>query len=265
MVATPLDAATVVLMRDVEEGDSSPEVLLLKRHSREAFAAGAYVFPGGVFEDGDYSPEALALSPVLSPEVAVSRVPDVASAEKAQGLWIAALRETFEESGILLAREVDGRLWRASASGAARLARQREALRLGEVTFVEIVRDMGLTLATDLLVYFAHWITPESRPMRFSTRFFLAPVPVGLNALPDQVEVVEQLWICPEEALERHAHGELEMMTVTTKILQSLTGCASAAEAVARLRDTPVETVLPRAVRQTDGTMRVLYPWDEAY
>lgn len=263
MVATLRDAATVVLMRDVPGVGNKPEVLMVKRHANEAFAAGAYVFPGGILEAADSIPAALVLSQGFPPTAAAALLPDVTPAAKALGFWIAALRETFEETGILLARYADGRLWEPSRREVVHIAALRRALQQGVTTFAAMMHDLERFLATDLLVYFAHWITPETYPLRFSTRFFLARVPSGLKAQPDHVEVVDQIWIAPEVALQRHATGEMEMMTVTTKILQTLSRFPSTTAAVEHLRDTSVETVLPKTVVQADGSTRMLYPGDE--
>jgi 8-oxo-dGTP pyrophosphatase MutT (NUDIX family) len=265
MIATPRDAATLVLMRDIPGIGTKPEVLLLKRHAHEAFAAGAYVFPGGMLEADDTIPAALALSRGVSLAAAAARLADATPASQALGLWIAALRETFEETGILLACYADGRFWEASPAERVQLAAQRRAMQQGVTSFVNMMHDVERYLATELLVYFAHWITPEIRPLRFSTRFFLAQAPDRFTALPDAVEVVEQIWLTPEEALQRHAKGEMEMMTVTVKILQTLSCFPSAAAAIEQLRDQPVATVLPKAMRQADGSTRLLYPGDEGY
>ncbi len=265
MVATPQDAATVVLMREVPGIGTKPEVLMLKRRADAAFAAGAYVFPGGMLDAEDWIPASLALSHDWPPEAAAARLQDVKPASKALGFWITALRETFEETGILLARYADGQLWEPTPAERAQIASQRRALQRGEAPFATIMHDLERFLATDLLLYFAHWITPETRPLRFSTRFFLASVPRGLEAQPDHVEVVEHIWISPEDALQQRAHGDMEMMTVTTKILQTLSRFPSAAEAVKQLRRVRVETVLPKAAVQEDGSTRMLYPGDEGY
>jgi 8-oxo-dGTP pyrophosphatase MutT (NUDIX family) len=262
MVATPHDAATLVLMREAREAGGKPEVLLLKRHASEAFAAGAYVLPGGMLEPADVIPAAQALSPLCPAVAAAERLPDVTPPAKALGLWIAALRETFEAVGILLARHPDGRLWSPSPDDVIRLAAQRRSLHRNETLFVTLMHDLELYLATDLLIYFAHWITPEIHPMRFSTRFFLAPVPEDLVAAP---AAVDQVWVAPETALQHYASGDMEMMTVTMSILQTLSRFPSVAAAVEHLRDTPVETVLPKAVVQQDGSTCILYPWDKGY
>ena len=265
MVAVPRDAATTILMREVPGVGTKPEVLMLKRYADEAFAAGAYVFPGGLLEADDAIPASLVLSQELPPEAAAALMSDVQPASKALGFWIAALRETFEETGILLARLADGQLWEPSPAEKIQIAGQRRALQEGTAPFATVMHDLERYLATDLLVYFAHWITPETRPIRFSTRFFLARVPPGLEAEPDRVEVVDHVWLSPAEALQRYASGEMAMMAVTTKILQTLSQFGSAADAVRKLRYAPVETVLPKAVMQDDGSIRMVYPGDEGY
>ena len=207
----------------------------------------------------------MVLSHNIPPEAAAVLMPDEQPPEKALGYWIAALRETFEETGILLARYSDGRLWEPTRAEKIQVAAQRQALLQGTAPFATVMHDLERMLATDLLVYFAHWITPETLPIRFSTRFFLARVPSVLQAEPDQVEVVEQLWITPDEAIQRHVDGEMKMLNVTVKILETLSPFSSAEEAVKKLLYEPVETVLPKPVVQADGTTRMLYPGDEGY
>jgi 8-oxo-dGTP pyrophosphatase MutT (NUDIX family) len=218
-----------------------------------------------MLEAEDSIPASLVLSQTIVPEAAAALMSDVHPASKALGFWIAALRETFEETGILLARLADGELWEPSPAEKLQIAGQRQALHNSTAPFATVMHDLERYLATDLLVYFAHWITPETRPIRFSTRFFLARVPPGLEAEPDLVEVVDHVWISPEEALQRHAAGDMDMMTVTTKILQMLSQFGSVADAIRKLRYEPVETVLPKAVVQDDGSTRMLYPGDAGY
>jgi 8-oxo-dGTP pyrophosphatase MutT (NUDIX family) len=218
-----------------------------------------------MLEAEDSIPASLVLSQEVPPEAAAALLSDVQPASKALGFWIAALRETFEETGILLARLASGELWEPSPTDRLQIAGQRRALQAGTAPFATVMHDLERYLATDLLVYFAHWITPETRPIRFSTRFFLARVPPGLEAEPDLVEVVDHVWISPEEALQRHAAGDMDMMTVTTKILQMLSQFGSVADAIRKLRYEPVETVLPKAVVQDDGSTRMLFPGDAGY
>jgi 8-oxo-dGTP pyrophosphatase MutT (NUDIX family) len=207
--------------------------------------AGAYAFPGGILEPNDFIPPALALSRAFTATEAAVRIPDVEPASRLLGLWIAALRETFETAGILLARYGDGRLWEPNANDLQVLARQRQALQQGRTNFPNMMHDLERALATDLLIYFAHGITPEDRPQRFSTRFFLAHMPASVSPLPDQSAGVEPLWMTPEDALQHHANGTLALLSGTTHILQFLKPFPSAAAAIEHFRLQPIETVLP--------------------
>jgi hypothetical protein len=125
------------------------------------------------------------------------------------------------------------------------LTQQRQALQQGRTNFPNLMHDLERALATDLLVYFAHGITPVDRTQRLSTRFFLAHMPSSVLTLPDQSDVVEPLWVTPEAALQHHANGALALLSVTTHILQLLQPFSSAAAAMEHFRLQPVETVLP--------------------
>jgi hypothetical protein len=125
------------------------------------------------------------------------------------------------------------------------LAQQRQALQQERTNFPNLMHDLERALATDLLVYFAHGITPAGQAQRLSTRFFLAHMPSSVLTLPDQSDVVEPLWVTPEEALQRHANGTLPLTTVTTKILLLLKPFPSAAAAIEHFRLQPIETILP--------------------
>ncbi len=245
MAATPQDAATLVLMRDRIGAGTEPEVLLVQRCPDDACVAGTYVFPGGMLEPTDAIPTALALSREFTAAEAMLRLPDVEPASRALSFWIAALRATFDQAGILLARYGDGRLWEPDGHDVRILWRQRQAMQRGGTNFPNLMHDLERALATDLLVYFAHGITPDIGTPRVSTRFFLARLPPGVAALLAQDEGVEPLWVTAADALQRHADGALDMMTVTTKILQLLMPFPSAAAAIAHFRLQPVETVSP--------------------
>jgi 8-oxo-dGTP pyrophosphatase MutT (NUDIX family) len=235
----------LVLIRDRSDTGSKPEVLLIQRPSDDALSAGAYAFPGGMLAPNDSIPPALALSRQFTAAEAAVRLPDVEPASRALGLWIAALRETFETAGILLARYGDGRLWEPHGHDLQVLAQQRQALQQERTNFPNLMHDLERALATDLLIYFAHGMTPAGRARRFSTRFFLAHMPSSVSTLPDQSDVVEPLWVTPEDALQRHANGILALTTVTTKILLLLTPFPSVTAAIEHCRLQPVETVLP--------------------
>jgi 8-oxo-dGTP pyrophosphatase MutT (NUDIX family) len=245
MATTPQEAAMLVLIGDRSDTGSKPAVLLVQHPSDDALSARAYAFPGGKLAPNDAIPPALALSREFTAAEAAVRIPDVEPASRALGLWIAALRETFETAGILLARYGDGRLWEPHGHDLQVLAQQRQALQQERTNFPNLMHDLERALATDLLLYFAHGITPAGQAQRLSTRFFLAHMPSSVLTLPDQSDVVEPLWVTPEEALQRHANGTLPLTTVTTKILLLLKPFPSAAAAIEHFRLQPIETILP--------------------
>ncbi|ETX07221.1 hypothetical protein [Candidatus Entotheonella palauensis] len=232
MATTPQDAAMLVLMRDQPGAGTKPEVLLVKRRSDRGFETGAYSFPGGALERIDYLPVALALSPGVTAEEAALRMPDVESSSRALGFWIAALRQTFAEADFLLARYGDGTLWEPSANDLRTLVWQRRSWQKGDTNFPNMMHELERWLATDLLVYFAHGLTPETPSPRFSTRCFLARVPFRVSPLPETSLAVDQLWVTAEEALRRHASGELQTTAITAKILQLLEPFSTAESAI---------------------------------
>ena len=236
-VATPRPAATVVILRDGREG---LEVFMVVRHHEIDFASGALVFPGGKVDDADADPAWAELTP--SSTSALDRAFLVASA-----------RETFEEAGLMLARRGGGADM-VGAEDAHRLVETyRERLIAGNTTFLDLVRKEGLRLATDLMVPFAHWITPETQPKRFDTHFLLVSAPVEQLGAHDGTESVEGFWIAPQQALREAEAGTRTLLFPTHMNLLKLARHASVAEAVAATRASPIVSVMPRAERTTTG------------
>jgi len=167
----PVPAATLVLLRDRAAGGF--EILLMQRHAKSKFAAGDYVFPGGKLTADDNPPDAIRWCAGLNPEVAAKTLA-LEDAQLALAHWIGVIRETFEEVGVLLATAADGGPARIAP---ATLTECRRACQADNRAFWQLVKGEDLRLATDRLVYFAHWITPEGQPLRFDTRFFAAPMP----------------------------------------------------------------------------------------
>lgn len=264
MPVLPKDAATVVLIRDGAPGGGGPEVLLVRRHAHANFAAGAYVFPGGMLEESDYGQAAQGLSPGLSTEAAHGMIGDPHPCEKSLGLFVAGIRETFEEVGVLLAKK-NGSPWLATMADEEAFASAREQMYQGEIGFISWVQGLGLTLATDDLVYFAHWITPAIRPKRFDTRFFIVQVDRDVDVRTDRKEVFDRVWITPEEASRRQQGGELELMRPTLANLELLAPYATSRQAVAAMRERQIPTILPKIVETPDGGRIVLHPGDEGY
>jgi 8-oxo-dGTP pyrophosphatase MutT (NUDIX family) len=255
--ATPAPAATLVLLRDAAGGC---EALLIERHHGSRFAAGAFVFPGGRIETGDAPADAGRWCAGLDPAAAAQQLGAGVTAAEAVGYWVGAIRETFEEVGVLLAR---GPGWPVSVP-AERLRDYRRAAQRNTGAFWEMLRAEQLALATDQLVYFAHWITPEEQPLRFDTRFFAAPWPAGQEAVADDHEIVTVRWLTPAQALAERARGELALRLPTAKTLSLLEGAESVAAALQRLRERPVSPVRPRLVTE-DGRVRAILPGEPGY
>ncbi len=244
----PRLAAAVVLARGREAGGI--EVFMVRRHVRSDFAPDVYVFPGGSVKAADVEAEA---TPGLC-------VPAESGATRlGTGLRAAALRELFEEAGVLLAYRHDAPL-RIAADAQPRFTEYRSALCAGQARLSSLAAREGLRLATDGLVYWAHWITPEVMPKRFDTYFFLAEAPDGQVARHDAIEVTDSEWVSPEEALAGHARGTFPLVFATVRQLRELVGLRDVAEARARFAGHTPRTIMPEATRAPDGSIVVHIP-----
>lgn len=252
-------AATLMLVRDTPAG--TMEVLMLRRNSRSAWVGGAYVFPGGGVDPEDSSEEAAALCTGLTDEQA-SRV--LGLEEGGLGYYVAALRECFEEAGILLAADLDGPVSFASEDTAGRFEELRRGLNAGEVGFGVVLEVEGLHLELGRLGYFSHWITPVGAPRRYDTRFFVAVLPEGQEALHDDDEVVASLWVSPAEALRRHEEGEIDLMFPTMKNLEAIGRFDRTTDLMEAAAAASVPDILPRITVEGPG-VRIVLPGDPAY
>ncbi len=255
--ATPLPAATLVLLRDRPEGGI--ELLLIQRHRASKFAAGDHVFPGGKVELDDNPADAAAWCAGLDPKEA-GRVLGLAP-ELALAYWIGVIRETFEEAAVLLAYDRDGRY---VAPDAPRFETYRQACHADNRAFWEMVRAEKLMLATDRVAYLAHWITPEESPLRFDTRFFAAPMPEHQNARIDEREVVALVWLSPVEAIAAADRGDISLRNPTRTNITLFDGAASVANALGRLEGRDITTIRPRVIME-GAVRRVLMPGDPGY
>ena len=237
--AAPRPAATVVVARPAEGG---MEVLLLRRPDESSFAAGAYVFAGGRVDPGDRE----------------SGLRDRVDAGRGDGepeALVAAVRELWEETGLLLARVGGDR----AAPGVE--AARRELVG-GETPFGRLAERLGLSLPGAPVAYFARWITPEKLSRRYDTRFFLARDPGGTVALTR--EHVDAVWMRPGRALDRFAAGDLPLLFPTRKTLERLEGFPDPGTAIEELRAARVEPVRPRMLVR-DGSVEPVLPGDEGY
>ena len=240
--APAMPAATVTIVRDARDGI---EVLMMRRNLKSGFVPGMYVFPGGGLDDADLLFKNNGLFNCLD-DASASGMLGVA----ADGLayWAAAIREAFEESGLLLARNGAGSLVTLTdAEVAARFDAQRRQLNAGELDFAALIAAESLQLAADQLVYFAHWITPVTAPRRYDTRFFMAEAPPEQEPFHDDHETIAATWISPAGALTLHQRGEFEMRTPTVRTLETFANCND----VASLR---------RSLDSIQGNVRPLMP-----
>ena len=259
--AVPSPAATLVLLRDHPQ--QGLQVLLIQRHRASTFAAGDYVFPGGKIEVDDNPPDAVRWCVGLDRARAARVLGLDHDPGPALGYWIGAIREAFEEVGVLLAYGPDGRV---CPVGDGRFGEYRRACHADNRAFWDMLRAERLTLATDRLVYFAHWITPEERPLRFDTRFFAAPMPEGQAAVADDKEIVAVRWLGPGQALAVRERGEISLRLPTQRNLALFAGAASTAEALARIEGRSVAVIRPRLVAGPDGRPeRTLLPGEPGY
>ena len=251
------DAATVLLVRD---GRSGLEVFMLRRNLRSDFVGGAYVFPGGAVDAPDRHGD---LEPWCRGRTDLDASTRLGVASGGLGFWVAAIRESFEESGYLLAYDPDGDLVSLTEpSISSRFVEHRRAVDGGQRSLVEVCRAEDLRLAVDNMWYFGHWITPEGAPRRYDTRFFLAAAPPAQTPVHDDREVIDNIWIRPEEALDRHRRGDLSMLPPTVASLRALLPSATAGEALAAAAEVvDVPTVQPRVVMD-EGGVRILMPGD---
>jgi 8-oxo-dGTP pyrophosphatase MutT (NUDIX family) len=229
-------AATVMLIRDTD--GAGVEVFMLRRTLAAVFGSGMYVFPGGKVEgaDGD----------------------DIDRAHR-----LAAIRECFEEAGVLLATAAA--TGEHIADGHPALT-HRDAIHDGTAELLALCAEHDLVPTIEELAWVSHWITPVGEARRFDTRFYLAPAPPEQTSVHDDNETIASFWTRPAEALERQAAGELTMMPPTIKNLQFLAGFASVAEAMAHAATMPPpECILPKIVMR-DGQIRgVLLPGEPGY
>ena len=242
--AEPRPAATILLLRDAPEF----QVLMVKRHHQIDFASGALVFPGGKTHAGDQDPAWAEHCTGWTQFDDEQRV-----------LRIGAIREAFEEAGILLAERLDG-----STFGEACDLSVREAVDRGETAFLDVVKGLGVRLRLDALTVFARWITPVMMPKRFDTWFYAVRAPADQVAACDGRETVDAEWIGPAEILRMEAAGERTVIFPTRMNVQLLAEASSAADCVARAEARTLVTVLPKVEVRGESRFLVL-PRDAGY
>jgi 8-oxo-dGTP pyrophosphatase MutT (NUDIX family) len=221
------DAATVMVVRDAAHAGCAIEVLMLRRRTGASFAGGAHVFPGGAVDPSDKDPATGSFSEGRGDQ----ELSDLLAVDSG-GLayFVAAIRECFEEAGLLFAEDSGGMVSFLDPAARQRYERYRCELNAGTTTLAEICRSEALMLAVDRLRYVSHWITPLGSPRRFDTRFFVGIAPEEQAASHDGAEVVESEWVVPAEALDRHRAGALDLLFPTVKHLEFLARFRTAEE-----------------------------------
>jgi len=236
----PKPAATVLLLRD----DPEFQVLMVKRHHQVDFASSALVFPGGKTHTGD------------GDENWAEHTTGWSAFDTAQRtLRIGAIREAFEESGVLICTHRDGRAFTAACDPVV-----RAAVDARDIAFIDVVRDLDVMLNLDALTVFARWITPGFMPKRFDTWFYAA------KALPEQVaacdgrETVDAEWIAPNEALRLSKAGKRTIIFPTRMNVQLLAEASNAADCIARAEARRLVPVMPHVEQRADGQVLVIPP-----
>jgi len=262
MPVEPKDAATLILLRRCEPAHGEAfEVLMVRRNEDQKFAPGAYVFPGGTLDPGDYGPAAENMCAGLDRKTAEGMLDEIRYPGRVLGFWVAALRETFEEVGLLMAYNEKRCLISCdSVAMAARFSGYRRNLLAGTVTFPAILEAEGLTLATDRLRYMAHWITPEILPIRFDVRFFVAEAPPGQHAIHHDGELLEHEWIGPKEALARYEKGHFPMVLPTLVTVEELAKYGSLEDVLTSTEEKKVEGILTRLQIDEDEGIVEYFP-----
>jgi 8-oxo-dGTP pyrophosphatase MutT (NUDIX family) len=242
------DAATVMLVRDAPD----LHVLMLRRNINVVFSPGATVFPGGAVDAADAAPAMLTLVIGLD-DAEASDEHNLPSGGLA--LRIAAVRECFEEAGILLAR--DARARKPTYGDEEPFAAWRDRCNAGDATLVEVLEAEGLVIDADDLRLFSHWLTPLGAPRRYNTWFFVARAPEGHDGAHDYNELVDSAWVRPSDALAAFEFGEIDLILPTQRSLEVIARYQSAAELWAAL---PPAGHAGLAV--ADGSERVALPSD---
>jgi 8-oxo-dGTP pyrophosphatase MutT (NUDIX family) len=213
----------------MDTGVKDIEVLLVHRHRKSSFVPGYHVFPGGILDPEDYEPGIERFIQGIDRKQANRIITDMSHPEKALGAWIAAIRETFEEVGVLIARKKD-----------------------------------GILLAGDCLRYFSHWLTPEPLPLRYDVRFFVMEVPSQQSIAHDGVELTDHVWLRPSVALRDYEMGKIDMVLPQIMTLVELSRFQTVAQVIASVRRRDIPANLTK-IKHIDGQKVEVMPDGSVY
>ncbi|MCK9390052.1 MAG: hypothetical protein M0Q01_00620 [Syntrophales bacterium] len=250
-ISVPKEASTVIMLRPAIDREYGPfEVLMVQRHPDSLFVPDCYVFPGGCIDDDDCSQELAFFCRGLDRQRAFQILVDMPTKEMALGAWVAATRETFEETGIFLSSD---------PCDLPTLARCRRQLLDGETDFKDLLKREKWTLSLDRLNYFAHWITPEFLPYRYDVRFFVTIAPEDQEATHDGIELTGHVWTTPRRALGEYERNRFSMVLPTIMTLREL-GRFDSIEAVFQSVETKNVPPILTTVTKRDGRLVEIMP-----
>ena len=260
MTVQPKDAATLILLRQSQQRTRGNfEVLMVLRHEKSKFVPGSYVFPGGCLDPEDFSPDIENLCTGVDLKKAQTILPDMSSPEKALGAWVAGIRETFEEVGLLFAYNTDQKMVSFHSEDVLHQFRlYGRKLQTREITLKTILLNEGLTLAADRLHYFSHWITPELLPLRYDVRFFVAEAPRDQKAIHDGIELTRHIWLTPQEILDGFNRHIFNMVVPTLVTIEELSRYTTIPEVLDSTKNKKINSVLTVMVEEDGGIVEYM-------
>ena len=251
--AEPAPAATVIVLRDAPAG---VQTFMVRRHAGAAFMAGADVFPGGRVDEGDRDTPGERWCDGIAR--AAAQLDDVPPPD-AVAYHVAAVREMFEEAGILLARDAQGQFVQpADAERHLRFTSHRRDVHSGTRSLREVIEAEGLRVALDALVPYARWVTPPVDVRRFDTRFFIARMPSGQTPAHDDIETTHSVWVSPADALARCRRGDTSLPPPTWTTLRELEAFRTVGDALAWARERRIDRREPQFVEYGERKLLVL-------
>jgi len=254
MRVIPADASTVMLLRPCPDASANDiEVLMVLRNRRSSFVPGYHVFPGGGLEKDDFAAGMERFVRGIDRAGASRVLSDMRYPDQALGAWVAGIRETFEEVGILLAQKKDGTpVTVRTDEERRRFCDYRKALINGKLRFSEVLAAEQLILPLDRLNYFSHWITPAPFPQRYDVRFFVTEAPSGQAVIHDGIELTDHVWIRPAEAIRQYEQGRLDMVLPQIMTLEDIKHFRTVAAVIAAARKRHVPATLTQ-IKRIDG------------
>ncbi|MDD5008933.1 MAG: hypothetical protein PHU49_12815 [Syntrophorhabdaceae bacterium] len=256
----PKRSAAIILLKEDAEG---LKVFLVKRMERQTFMAGSYVFPGGITDIQDKDQKTFARCRGVVPARAKEILGGTLSEEESLAFWVTGVRELFEEAGVLFAADRTGEtVANEDTPVRERFDNYRDLLQRGKMTLVHLAEKEDLIYTLDQFVHFAHWITPEGKPVRFYTHFFIAAMPENQSASADGEETTDGRWIAPRDALEENLNGTMILMPPTIATLEDLARFERIDEVLLSLKDRKTSRpIQPVSVDIPDQPF-VTFPWD---